>query len=1355
MARFDVRVLGAPSLTDQNGVTPPSLGWGKPLALLSLLAVRQEVRRDEVVDLLWRDVDASKARNAFRQALHRLRTALGDSLVPIDREQIRLVRTNAVAVDLDQFDQAIESGRLEDAIQLYRGDFLEKAELGEPAFDFWAEQQRTRLQARFRQVLQDATAQSAAAGRWTEAIARSRRLLSVAPFDAAAAHLAATTLVSAGRRIEALDVLRQFAARLHGELGVAPPPEVETLIARLDRLSAATARAPSAAPGDLPASLSFVGRESELSRLLALWQTTGEDAGSLALVDGESGIGKTRLVRELASHAKSLGRVTVLTGRERAATGPLPFGILAEALRPLVRASGVAGASRHLLAEAARLLPELRDSFDLPPVSDVEDEASRIRFFEGVAALIDAAAYEQPILLILEDLHAIAPSTLELLSYLCVRLAGSAVMLVLTARLGDAPASTLARLNSLAVPGGSTPPHGDRALAITLGPLAAADASSAIAEVARATGMAASTARTLALRSGGNPGRLRELARRAAAGDDVGSLPVSARDLAVARLEQLSSAQRRFFLVTALVGRPVTVQVAADAAHVTIAAARESVAVLEAVGLLERSPEGLLWASETPAHVVVEGTGAATRRFLAGWIVEALARDPGTHPSELARFYALAGQSGRAFESAQRAAYGALALGAIPEAVQLLTSARTFASSPAQQREVESMLAALGSGRGRLTGARTPGAFTEATVPGARPGRGVDDHHEVRGEALWARLFPNWRVLFGAAVATLALSAVMLAARTPPPGISTALQDTLVVTDGLKGRATRLVTGALKRHELPSTRVETPPSEPPWLDSMPRQWEFAIAAPGGRAVAASRITASGSDVYVLSGDRRDTTPIVQGRGDSRPLGWSPDGAWLLVSTSHSRSNGTFDADLRAFRIGAARTVLVIDSSAGRAVAEAAWSPDGTHIAWVARVGKERQLEIFVAAADGSAPRNVSRHPADDYHISWSGDGGLLAFTSTRDGNAELYALEFAEHRLWRLTRDPAQDDHGVFSPNGRYVAFESTRGGASGVYVMPALGGDAERVTGGTLLALVGWRGGPERYVDRVRVAMRAPLQPGDTATVRLNAADEFDEPIAGRDVEWTLLDTSMATLSAASGGDSGGSGERLFTARQRGLARLVGTMGRWRADTALVRIGNQEVVILGGESDVFRAWQPLGVPLPTRLAGGAGVSLNADRQWDSGLLSRRLLPLVAGLTLSATIDAPIAEAADQATGATVALVATEDGSDIQPDAPRFLPYASLSWSAGAARLVYSVGREVFTEPVSPGDVQALAVQIVVEADSTVSFSVNQRTRWRSTLKVIRGRQDDRVQAWIGGRATGDRVRVANARVVLAPVGVP
>lgn len=756
--QFNLKVFGSPSLTDSNGAVPPALGWGKPLALLCLLAVRSEAPRDEIVDLLWRGVEEANARNAFRQALHRLRSALGEELLPQDRERLGLVRSERITIDLDGFEAAARAGRLDEAIRLYRGDFLEDARLDEPAFDMWADQQRSTLRSRFQRVLESGIGGAESEGRWTDAIEYCHRLLAIAPFEASAALLAAGTLVSAGRRLDALELLRQFGSRLQSDLGLSMPAELQSLLIRLDRQTDQPGRKPSIGTTSAAAPpLLFVGREAELTQLLSLWRTTADDAGALAIVEGELGVGKTRLVRELGRHAKSLGAATVLTGRERANIAQVPFGVFAEALRPLVRAPGIVGASKHLLAEAARLLPELRDSLDLPIVHDVEDEAERVRFFEGVAALVDAAAYEHPLLMVLEDLQYVAPSSLDLLTYLCARLAGSPVMFALTLRATDGPAATVGRLRALAEASDTaSPPHGRRALRLVLTPLRRADIATAIGGPAKQLGLSPAVVDRITDRASGIPGRVEELLRRAAAGDDIVTLPVSASALVTERLQRLSSSQRRLFLVMSLIARPAQIRTIAAAAHMTQHAAADSLRVLETEGLVETNEHGSIAAVELPAVTALETAGAASRAFLSGWIAEALAQDPDSPPAELARFFAQAGQTALAFEHARRAAFSALAMGALNEAVASFASARSFAPGPGEQAEIEGILTGLGSGKRRLLSS-VRDSTTEApilTEPAEREG--------PRAPPTWEGLFPNWRILLGAALATLVISTFVL-----------------------------------------------------------------------------------------------------------------------------------------------------------------------------------------------------------------------------------------------------------------------------------------------------------------------------------------------------------------------------------------------------------------------------------------------------------------------------------------------------------------------------------------------------------------------------------------------------------------
>src|SRR5206468_5353516 len=111
------------------------------------------------IELLWGGSPEANARNAFRQALHRLRWALGEEVIPQDRDRVGLRRVpgRLISVDRDQFLTLIESGHLVQAVELYRGDFLEGVTLGEPSFDQWVESERTRLRSQAQTLLRQVT----------------------------------------------------------------------------------------------------------------------------------------------------------------------------------------------------------------------------------------------------------------------------------------------------------------------------------------------------------------------------------------------------------------------------------------------------------------------------------------------------------------------------------------------------------------------------------------------------------------------------------------------------------------------------------------------------------------------------------------------------------------------------------------------------------------------------------------------------------------------------------------------------------------------------------------------------------------------------------------------------------------------------------------------------------------------------------------------------------------------------------------------------------------------------------------------------------------------------------------------
>ena len=111
-----------------------------------------------------------------------------------------------------------------------------------------------------------------------------------------------------------------------------------------------------------------------------------------------------------------------------------------------------------------------------------------------------------------------------------------------------------------------------------------------------------------------------------------------------------------------------------------------------------------------------------------------------------------------------------------------------------------------------------------------------------------------------------------------------------------------------------------------------------------------------------------------------------------------------------------------------------WSPDGRHIAFSS--DRDGNADIYVMGSDGSNPRRLTNHSAADGVPSWSPDGRHIAFSSDRDGNADIYVMGSDGSNPRRLTNHSAADGVPSWSPDGRHIAFSSDRDGNADIYVM-------------------------------------------------------------------------------------------------------------------------------------------------------------------------------------------------------------------------------------------------------------------------------------------------------------------------------
>ncbi|HTC68519.1 MAG TPA: BTAD domain-containing putative transcriptional regulator, partial [Acidothermaceae bacterium] len=162
----------------------------------------------------------------------------------------------------------------------------------------------------------------------------------------------------------------------------------------------------------------FVGRGSELERLLSAWQTSLGGGACAALIAGEPGVGKTRLAGEWSRQAYEQGAV-VLYGRCDEDLGA-PYQPFAEALRSLVPCVGTSRLRGLRGVEALLpLVPGLVDDVpDLAAPTRADPDTERYALFDAVVALVEMASTEAPVVLVLDDLHWAAKPTLLLLRHL-------------------------------------------------------------------------------------------------------------------------------------------------------------------------------------------------------------------------------------------------------------------------------------------------------------------------------------------------------------------------------------------------------------------------------------------------------------------------------------------------------------------------------------------------------------------------------------------------------------------------------------------------------------------------------------------------------------------------------------------------------------------------------------------------------------------------------------------------------------------------------------------------------------------------------------------------------------------------
>ena len=432
-------LLGSLRVEAAGRVVPVGGRLGELLGYLALNAHDAPADRDRVAFSLWPDSPEQGARRALSSALHRMHALLPDSgdWLVASRDNLRL---GPVWLDVEAFAALAGSEDPADwraALDLYAGDLLASVDAE------WVEEPRAHLRDRATGLLARITAEREAAGDLAAALGWARRWAQADPLDEDAHRAVMRLYARLGRHAAALEHYTLLVARLEAELAVAPQ-EASSRLARQIRSELALADRTAGADRRE----AFVGRNDERNALLAVLDAAGAGRGGLALVLGEPGIGKSRLLGELEQSAGWRGwQVSRGVGEQFGLPGPYaPLGDALRSALPVARREQLAqtvGAA--WLAGLSAMVPDLA-----PGIPAWRSRSDIAQLAVAVERVLTGLARLAPVLLVLDDMQWADPATWDLLERIRPALGRMRVLVAMSGRSDELRAlpDTWARLEA-------------------------------------------------------------------------------------------------------------------------------------------------------------------------------------------------------------------------------------------------------------------------------------------------------------------------------------------------------------------------------------------------------------------------------------------------------------------------------------------------------------------------------------------------------------------------------------------------------------------------------------------------------------------------------------------------------------------------------------------------------------------------------------------------------------------------------------------------------------------------------------------------------------------------------------------
>ncbi len=680
-------LFGAPEFRRAGRLCPP-FATRKTTSLLAYLILHRSGShsRDQLATLFWGDRDNLHAHHSLATSLWRIRRQLSGDELLADSSFVRLNPARSIWLDVTEFERLVASassvpalhestiGDLQSAIVLYRGDLLQGF------YDDWCVEERYRLETLYLDALKRLSLHFQAVGDATETLRYAQPYLARDQLDEDMQITAIRALTSLGNRVGAQRQWQLYCEWRQRDLR--KPPSAEMLrqaeqllgIWAINPLPIAEDRAASSHPRhDLLERPPFIGRKRESSALLERWDRAAQGQGGLVLIAGEAGVGKTRLIEELAATVHWRGGL-VATGHSYEAGHTIPYRPFAEIIRSLLAVQSAdyqTTLSAWVSRELARFIPGYGG------LKSGDPDSRDILVLYSAAELVRSIATHAPLLMVLEDLQWADAASLAGLEYLTRHLCEAPILILGTYRpedVGDVhPLTAIAQ--QLARDG--------LAQQLALGALTREE----VAQLVRALDMDdPESVERLYAHTQGNAfflvETLRELAatslERSAASEEPLPIPATVRTLIRARLGRLHESARRLISFAAVAGETFDLDLICRAASTSEEAALGALDELLLRGFL-RDGTGAGGPDYEFVHslihqVVYESIHRRHRRLLhrlTGEALEGISRERQQEsPGLLAYHFDRAGVDEKTLAFASRAARRAWGLGAANEARQ-------------------------------------------------------------------------------------------------------------------------------------------------------------------------------------------------------------------------------------------------------------------------------------------------------------------------------------------------------------------------------------------------------------------------------------------------------------------------------------------------------------------------------------------------------------------------------------------------------------------------------------------------------------------------------------------------------------